>query len=300
MSNTHRIQWFDQQIRESRYPNSGHLAEQFEISRRQAQRDIEYMAESLRAPLMYDAKRRGYKYEDNTYMLPLLYMTDDEKQVLKYLVHRYRQYNYDHADAAHRVALLLDRFTDEAESELYGRLPVFYADPKRMQTVLMLTEAIKQSRAVDIVYEGRCLSIQPLRLRSRYNEDYVEAYSEQDGEQRQFRLSAIEQAALTNRSFTDQPLPTPSAAQGEAPIRKPFVAKVRLHHPLNGSSWNGFTAVAGRDEDGLQYEIEFYDTDAFLRQLMASEWAELQSPKWLKEKLKRAASELLARLNTEA
>jgi predicted DNA-binding transcriptional regulator YafY len=154
MSNTHRIQWFDQQIREARYPNSNHLAERFEISKRQAQRDIEYMGTSLRAPLVYDAKRRGYSYDDSAYVLPHLYMTEDEKRVLKYLVHRYSQYNYDHADTAHRVARLLDRFTDESESELYERLPMFDADPRMMQLVLLLTEAIKHSRLVHLVYEG--------------------------------------------------------------------------------------------------------------------------------------------------
>lgn len=41
MSNLHRIRWFDGQIREGNYPNSTALAGQFEISKRQAQRDIE-------------------------------------------------------------------------------------------------------------------------------------------------------------------------------------------------------------------------------------------------------------------
>ncbi|GFN30821.1 helix-turn-helix transcriptional regulator [Paenibacillus xylaniclasticus] len=300
MSNTHRIQWFDQQVRESRYPNSGHLAERFEISRRQAQRDIEYMTESLRAPLVYDAKRRGYGYSDQTYMLPLLYMTDEEKRVLKYLVHRYRQYNYEHADAAHRVALLLDRFTDEEESELYDRLPMFNADPKRMQLVLMLTEAIKQSIEVEIVYEEQRILIQPLRLRSWYNVDYVEAYSEQNGELRQYRLASIEHCALTGRSFRERQFSAQHSASADAPIRKPFVAKIRLQRSLDRMSWKGFAAAAVRgDSNSFLYEIEFYDTEAFMRHLMASEWEELLSPKWLKEKLRRAAVELLERLSTE-
>ncbi|WP_374017128.1 hypothetical protein ABU162_23500 [Paenibacillus thiaminolyticus] len=78
MSNMHRIQWFDQQIRAGLYPNSSKLAEQFEISKRQAQRCIEYLEVSLRAPLLYVAKHRGYVYEDKAYMLPLLYITEEE------------------------------------------------------------------------------------------------------------------------------------------------------------------------------------------------------------------------------
>lgn len=97
MSNIHRIQWFDQQVRSGNYPNSKLLSEKFEISRRQAQRDIEYMEVSLGAPLLYIAKKRGYGYEDHTYVLPLLYMTEEEKQVLRYLARRYRQYNYENA-----------------------------------------------------------------------------------------------------------------------------------------------------------------------------------------------------------
>lgn len=76
----HRIHWFDEQIRSGRFPNSGGLAQQFEISRRQAQRDIEYMMNTLRAPLMYVAKYRGYCYEDQTFRLPHLYMTDEEQE----------------------------------------------------------------------------------------------------------------------------------------------------------------------------------------------------------------------------
>lgn len=47
MSNLHRILWIDQEIRRGGYPNSRTIAEQFEISPRQAARDIEYLRYSL-------------------------------------------------------------------------------------------------------------------------------------------------------------------------------------------------------------------------------------------------------------
>lgn len=301
MSNTHRIQWFDQQIREARYPNSNHLAERFEISKRQAQRDIEYMVASLRAPLVYDAKRRGYGYDDSAYVLPHLYMTEEEKRVLRYLVHRYSQYDYDNADTAHRVARLLDRFTDDSESELYDRLPMFNTDPRMMQLVLLLTEAIKHSHAVQLVYEGEQLVMQPTRLLSRYNDDYVAASCDNGQEQRQFRLSSIAHAAIVGKTAT--------AADGEnspivrdesgAPSRKPFTAKVRLMQPLeSGGTWNGFAATCSGD-DPLLYVVDFYDTNAFLRHLIMSEWEELLAPKWLREKLRLHCSDVLTRLDKE-
>lgn len=48
----HRIQWVDAQIRAGRYPNARALAAAFEISHRQALRDLAYMRDSLGAPLV--------------------------------------------------------------------------------------------------------------------------------------------------------------------------------------------------------------------------------------------------------
>lgn len=86
MGNMHRILWFDEQVRYGKYPNSGHLAERFEISVRQACRDIEYMTDSLRAPLTYNAKRRGYQYADRTYALPALMLTASDIQMIRDII----------------------------------------------------------------------------------------------------------------------------------------------------------------------------------------------------------------------
>lgn len=48
MSNFHRLARIDAHIREGRYPNSRTIAEQFEISLRQAQRDVEYLRYSIK------------------------------------------------------------------------------------------------------------------------------------------------------------------------------------------------------------------------------------------------------------
>jgi predicted DNA-binding transcriptional regulator YafY len=86
MGNMHRILWFDEQVRYGKYPNSSHLAEQFEISVRQACRDIEYLTDSLRAPLVYNPKRRGYQYEDRTYALPALMLTASDIQMIRDII----------------------------------------------------------------------------------------------------------------------------------------------------------------------------------------------------------------------
>ncbi len=70
LSNLHRLQWIDLQLRTGNYPNAGQVSARFEISRRQALRDFEYMRDSLGAPIEYSAARRGFFYTSETFTLP--------------------------------------------------------------------------------------------------------------------------------------------------------------------------------------------------------------------------------------
>lgn len=73
-----RYYWFHGQIKTSHYPNARGLAEKFEISQKQAQREIEFIRDRLDAPLFYNAGRKGYEYEDDGYELPPVWFKEDE------------------------------------------------------------------------------------------------------------------------------------------------------------------------------------------------------------------------------
>lgn len=47
-----RLVWFHVQVKAGKYPNARHLAHQFEISPRTAQRDVEFMRNRLTSKLM--------------------------------------------------------------------------------------------------------------------------------------------------------------------------------------------------------------------------------------------------------
>ncbi len=113
MANLHRLQWIDAEIRAGRYPNARALADQFEISRRQALRDLEYLRDSLGAPLVYSAAHRGFHYADQAYILPGPYVTPAQQGLLTHLAAYY-------ADVSRRD----DRFaTTYAEmAALFSRL----------------------------------------------------------------------------------------------------------------------------------------------------------------------------------
>ena len=57
-----RIQWLHEELARNTFPNAARLAECFGISRRQAQRDIDFLKKQLGAPLEYDQHIMGYRY----------------------------------------------------------------------------------------------------------------------------------------------------------------------------------------------------------------------------------------------
>ncbi|NUU75426.1 helix-turn-helix transcriptional regulator [Paenibacillus xylanilyticus] len=297
MSNMHRIHWFDEQIRNGHFPNSSWLAREFEISRRQAQRDIEYMAISLRAPLVYIAKYRGYCYENQTYRLPHLYMTEEEQRVLKYLAHRYRHYDHEQSEVVKRVSHLLERFTLEDQETWKSPLPVFAAPPKQLQHFELLSHAITESRKVHMHYRDhageRQFSWCPLKMISQYNADYVVGYETDPVQQTAIRLEGIIHVRITNETFECRSDSLLGGWEEPLPVRKPFVAEIRLKEVQQTELWQGYRIRARQDQI---HSVEFYDTDAFLQHLFVNEWEELLSPGWLKRKLQQSAERMMDRL----
>lgn len=69
-----RIQWLHRKIVEMSYPNAKRVAERFNISHRQAQRDVDFLRIKLKAPLAYDYERKGFYYT-SSFSLPIAVTT---------------------------------------------------------------------------------------------------------------------------------------------------------------------------------------------------------------------------------
>ena len=72
-----RIQWLHKKIANNYYPNAMRLAERFNISHRQAQRDVDYLKKKLGAPMEYSLEHKGYYYTEQ-YSLPLVLSSDND------------------------------------------------------------------------------------------------------------------------------------------------------------------------------------------------------------------------------
>ena len=73
-----RYLWLHGRLKRGRNPRISEFMEAFEISRRQAARDIEFMRDFFRAPIRYSARDRAYFYDDASFELPGLWTTEEE------------------------------------------------------------------------------------------------------------------------------------------------------------------------------------------------------------------------------
>ena len=73
-----RYLWFHGRLQAKKYPKIADLAEKFEISRRQAAREIEFMRLFLGAPIEYAAEHGGYHYTDDNFQFPNLWVSEEE------------------------------------------------------------------------------------------------------------------------------------------------------------------------------------------------------------------------------
>ena len=77
-----RLMGIHEWLQQNGYPNNASIAERFEVSRKTAQRDIEFLRDRMNAPIEYCAQHRGYFYENPNFMLPSISMSEGELTAL--------------------------------------------------------------------------------------------------------------------------------------------------------------------------------------------------------------------------
>src|SRR5262249_18293819 len=74
----HRMQRIHEWIKASKYPNAVSMARDLEVTDRTIKRDIEFMRDSLQAPIEYDELKHGYYYRQDFDFLPVATMSEAE------------------------------------------------------------------------------------------------------------------------------------------------------------------------------------------------------------------------------
>ena len=294
MGQLHRVQWIDLQVRLKKYPNCSTIAGHFEISRRQAARDIEYLRYSLGAPLEYDSSRGGYVYRDESFAIPSLFISEQQKQRLSYMASVYR---YAASPDMQQMGKLFSQLAG-SQDRGYTSLPRFYlVNPSESQVFQVLERAIHLSRKVRMEYVNAQKSsgnrvVHPYRVMESDARRFLMAFCEKRSEPRLFRLDRIQKIEMLEELFqwpSREELETFRAKTFSKDFRKPYVALLRVEPgklpPIpRGNAGPVLEMVELGNE---MYQCFFFrSAELFSWMIQVPGRVHIVSPGWLKEKWK--------------
>jgi predicted DNA-binding transcriptional regulator YafY len=211
-----RIYFIDRQIASGSYPNTGSLAAAYETSASSISRDIEFMRDSLNAPIEYDALRRGYYYSEKTYRLPAGFATAEDMLALgmaKTLISLY-QNTPMYAAAQNLLESLCAPLED-------GKHPFWYEDRIVVPPVAfaavdgetwnVITRALRENKIITFDYRGswdeeyKPRRARPYQLLFDTGVWYLYAWAEERRAVRVFSVARMRNAVLTHDAFSLPP-----------------------------------------------------------------------------------------------
>jgi predicted DNA-binding transcriptional regulator YafY len=209
-----RLSALDHMIRGGQYPNARTAARELEVHPRTIHRDLDFLRDSLGAPLEFCHRRNGFYYRDRDYALPLLRLTEGELVAL-FLAERVLQ-EYRGTPYAADLAAAFDKLTaalpDEVTIDLqhlgdvysFRRHGAGAGDAERFR---QLARATRESRQLTLVYwtasrDDTCRRVvDPYHLAAIEGEWYLVAYCHLREEIRMFCPGRIRSLRETGMRF---------------------------------------------------------------------------------------------------
>jgi predicted DNA-binding transcriptional regulator YafY len=208
-----RIYRIDEMIASGRYPSTKELAEAYETSMSSISRDIEFMRDSLGAPIGYDAGQRGYYYTEKTFRLPGSFTTAENIQALgmaKTLLTLYRDTPL-YTAARNLLESITAPLIDKQNPDLYeNRIVVPPVAAATLDTAVwnVITTGLKKNRVITFNYRGtwdddfKPRRVRPYQLLFDNGVWSLYGYAEERKAVRLFLLSRMRDASVTENSFS--------------------------------------------------------------------------------------------------
>lgn len=293
MSNLHRILWIDQQIRTKRYPNVKKIAEKFEISVRQATRDLSYLRDTLSAPIQYSHKHQGYGYIHSNYALPSIFLTEEQQNSLVYLSMQYRQSGEKHEV---QIADILERLVSQDRgTSRKGTLPYPRKIPVSSELVLVyqiLSEALAKQLKVRVNNEDQDkphFILSPYKIFTYRQITYVLGFVEPFNDIHLYPLHKLHNPTMTEETFDFKPLIS-GVWFAQSFLRVSKTADVRFHVP----EYVKQLKMPWVQLNHNTFRIEFEDLQLLFSRLLACPTDfQILSPYWCVNRFKAHFSKIL-------
>ncbi len=209
-----RIFEIDRQIRGGLYPNADRLARKLEVSRRVIFNDRTFMVDRLGAPIVFDRAHGGWCYEDATWVLPSVMVTEGELLVFFLTVELARRYLGTSFESPLRTAMakIGQGLKGPVSVDLQTLAQHYTFEPPHAasaqeQTLLDLHRAIREHRLVSMTYytayrnEKSDRTLEPYHLYNHDGDWYLVAYAPTRGDYRYFHVGRMERVKVLDKVF---------------------------------------------------------------------------------------------------
>lgn len=210
-----RLIELDRRIRERAYPNCLTFSAEWEVSQKTVQRDIDFLRDSLGAPLAYDRVRKGFFYSEENWFLPAFALSEGELLALLMSLRMFQAWQGSPMEQHLRTildkleALLPDSVSvrpDLLFSQFSFKAPP--AKPVAEEVWLPVIRGLTGKCILRIRYrafeeeKAKEWDFNPCHLANLQGEWYVFGFAAGHDDVLQLSMPRIQKAALTDRVFT--------------------------------------------------------------------------------------------------
>lgn len=258
-----------------RYPNCATFMEVYGISRRTAMRDLDFLRDDWRAPVVYDASRKGFYLSDPSWVLPTLRL--ERREVFALGVARKIMASFRGTPFEEDIQSVLAKMTESIEGRvsmepaaLSGHITVLTEDYARQDPRIWMGVAryIQQCQRVLLDYRKfngtkGIYMVDPYHLAAWHGDWYLLGYHHRRGHIASFALSRISRIRGTGELF---PLPDPQAVRSFLEggfgiggterildIHLRFAPKVAAY--IEGRVWHPTQEIRRRKDGFLDFKI---------------------------------------------
>jgi predicted DNA-binding transcriptional regulator YafY len=200
-----RYLWFHQKLKKKTFPKLKDLMEKFEISKRQAAREIENMRLFFNAPVEYSNEEMGYYYSDDSFEFPSSMISEEE--IISLLIAKRLSVTIPDEKRKHQLQVFFDNLSnyfdlDIAELEKKISLKNIHYHRVGQDIFDSVLQSLKRNRKLKITYHSifsKEISeriINPLHLILYMGNWHIIAYCEMKEGIRDFALSRIKKIEI--------------------------------------------------------------------------------------------------------
>ncbi len=207
MSQTERILYIDRSLRTAGSFTVQDIVDKFEISIRQAKRDIEYMRERFEAPVLWNAKLHAYVYGEKFKRLEFA----DQHLILAYLSMQSMLKNANYFPAVSDE--LLSSFTSQIPKDYLGvcdriLYQVSAAESLKPEFFACICGALRDKVCLQLVYvnsknQKSERRVEPYYLINYTGNWYMLCWDYNRNELRTFNIARIEKLSSASEAFED-------------------------------------------------------------------------------------------------